>query len=346
VKDKLKELLQQPIADGTVSVSLDLYTDDYRKCAYLDVHSCWISRDFESHHAALAVRHFGTDAHTGSNIETAVNQIVTEYGLNMEDTPATTDHGSNVVAALKNSVRLDCLCHRLHTVMETAWRETKERDHEAQAYENAISELCRFAKQATGVQEQLTVSLKHGGNTRPWVAMYRRAESVEKSYDSLVKVLTDKCRLELLAGVSRAMNKEIMEITLSVKSVFESLEKIKEPTMQLVAPSYYLLAQTFASNPRDSKVMNVFRSNLRKFLDEKYWSSVTALHWTACFLDPSFKQLDFVPAEGSAFKRNLKKDVDKWVLTEMKAAAQKLTGRSQQDSQSNADSSETLASRR
>ena len=151
LKNKLKDLLQQPIADGTVSASLDLYTDDYRKCAYLDVHSCWISRDFDTHHASLAVRHFGTEAHTGSNIETAVSQIVTEYGLNMEDTPATTDHGSNVVAALKNSVRLDCLCHRQHKVMETAWRETKERDHEAQAYENAISELCRFAKQATGV---------------------------------------------------------------------------------------------------------------------------------------------------------------------------------------------------
>lgn len=73
VKDKLKELLQQPITDGTVSVSLDLYTDDFRKCAYLDVHSCWISHDFETHHAALAVRYFGTEAHTGSNTETAVN---------------------------------------------------------------------------------------------------------------------------------------------------------------------------------------------------------------------------------------------------------------------------------
>ena len=46
---------------------------------------CWITRDFETHHAALAVRHFGTDAHTGSNIEAAVNQIVAKYGFNMED---------------------------------------------------------------------------------------------------------------------------------------------------------------------------------------------------------------------------------------------------------------------
>jgi hypothetical protein len=346
VKERLKDILQQPVIDGTVSVSLDMYTDDYRKFAYLDVHSCWITQDFETRHALLAVRHFGTEAHTGSNIEKAVSQIMTEYGLKIEDTPATTDHGANVVAALKNSVRLDCLCHRLHTVMEGAWRETKEGDRDALTYENAISDLCRFAKQATGIQEQLTTSLKHGGNTRPWLAMYRRAESVEKSYESLVKVLTDKSRLELIANVSRVLNKEIMEITFSVKGVFESLEKINEPTLQLVAPSYYLLAQKFAANPRDSKVMKIFRSNLLKCLDEKYWSSVTALHWTACFLDPSFKQLNFVPSDDVIFKRNLKKDIDEWVMTEMKSAAQRLSARAQQAEQARSNTGETSTAAR
>ena len=157
IKKHLRDLLKSQAEDETVALCLHLYTDDYRKKAYLDVHATWIDGDFTTKHAALAVSHFGTAAHTGENITSAVNDILAEYGLPEDNTPVTTDHGSNVV-----KIRLDCLCHRLHTVLETAWRETKSADPEASEYEIAISELCRYVKQATGIQEQLPKSLKHG----------------------------------------------------------------------------------------------------------------------------------------------------------------------------------------
>ena len=43
------------IEDGTVSLCIDMYTDDYRKQSYLDVHVSWIDRQFQKHHAALTV---------------------------------------------------------------------------------------------------------------------------------------------------------------------------------------------------------------------------------------------------------------------------------------------------
>ena len=107
----------------------------------------------------------------------------------------TTDHGANVVAAFQNSIRIDCMCHRLHTVLENAWRDARRDSPEVESYEVSISELCRYAKQSTGVQEQLPKSLKHGVDTTPWVSMYRRAEAVEASYDVLVTVLTTKTDL-------------------------------------------------------------------------------------------------------------------------------------------------------
>jgi len=94
-------------------------------------------------------------------------------------------------------------------VLERAWIETKFEDPEAAAYETAVSDLCRYAKQATGVQEQLPVSLKHGGDSRPWTSMCRRAESVEKSYETLVSVLTTRSKLELVAKVNRSLNAEV-----------------------------------------------------------------------------------------------------------------------------------------
>lgn len=298
VKTRITEALAESKADNTISLCTDMYTDDYRKKSYIDVHASWINRNFELNHAALAVTHFGTVSHTADNIHDALMVILKDYDLSMTDIPATTDHGSNIVAALRNNIRVDCLCHRLHTVLDTAWRETKLQEPEAAEYESAISELCRYAKQASGFQEQLPTSLKHGGDTRPWVSMFRRADSVEKSFDVLVPKLTEKGRLELIAKVSRSFNREILAITNSVKDVFESLEKANEPTLHLVVPSYYLLQKSFKPVFRDSKPMKTFRSNLLKYLDEKYWTSVVAFHWIACFLDPTFKNLHFIPQVG------------------------------------------------
>jgi len=117
-----------------------------------------VTTDFSIQHAALAVRHFGTAAHTAENIASVVSAILDEYDILEDTTPVTTDHGANVVAALRNSVRLDCLYHCLHTVLETAWHDTKSPD--VVAYETAVSGQCRYVKQATGVQEQLPQVVK------------------------------------------------------------------------------------------------------------------------------------------------------------------------------------------
>jgi len=272
----------------------------------------------------------------GVNIAEAIDAVLSEYGLSAPDTPATTDHGSNIVAALKNGVRLDCLCHRLHTVLESAWRDARRDSPDAASYESAISELCRFAKQSTGIQEQLPKSLKHGGDTRPWVAMFRRAESVEASYDALIAVLTGKDRLDLIAGVNRPFNREVLEITKSVKEVFESLEKGNDVTLMLVVPSYYLLLQKMAPGVRESSTAQTFKEKLRHYLDAKFWPSLKAMHWMATFLDPSFKHFEFLPqntAGDTRFRRNLLQDLDTWLMEELNTVTENLNDRGLTDMQ-------------
>lgn len=99
VKKCLTERLKPMSEDGTVALTIDLYTDDFRKKSYLDIHASWIERDFRMYHTALAVKHFGVSSHTADNISEVVSGILQDYGLPEEDTPATTDHGSNIVAA-------------------------------------------------------------------------------------------------------------------------------------------------------------------------------------------------------------------------------------------------------
>lgn len=72
-------------------------------------------------------------------------------------------------------------------------------------------------------------------------------------------------------------------MTRSVKDVFGALEKTAEPTV-------ILLLSKLQPVP-----VALFRAKLRKYMDEKFRSSIKALHWMASFLDPTFKSLHFIP---------------------------------------------------
>jgi len=59
------------------------------------------------------------------------------------------------------------------------------------------------------------------------------------------------------------------------------------------------------------------------------------------FFDPSFKHFDFIPqatSDEAHFKRNLLKDIDEWMVAEMKVVAEKL----EEHSESNQDRLEFL----
>ena len=125
-------------------------------------------------------------------------------------------------------------------------------------------------------------------------------------------MLTASDKLYLVAKVNRALNKELLEVTKSVKDIFEALEKTTEPTLHLVAPSYYLLQGKLQPVSGESLTTSSFRSKLRKYMDDKFWSSIKAFHWMASFLDPTFKSLQFIPQtkrEDVKFKQDLCQDL-------------------------------------
>jgi len=142
-------------------------------------------------------------------------------------------------------------------------------------------------------------------------------------------MFTASDKLYLVAKANRALNKELLEVTKSVKDIFEALEKTTEPTLHLVAPSYYLLQGKLQRVPAESQTTSLFRAKLRKYMDEKFWSSIKAFHWMASFLDPTFKSFQFIPQtkrEDVNFKRDLCRDLDDWLITEMTAVKQQIDG--------------------
>lgn len=92
--------------------------------------------------------------------------------------------------------------------------------------------------------------------------MFQRADAVESCYEALVGVLTSKNHLGLLASANRSLNRDILELTDGIARVFQSLEAINKPTLNLVAPSNYLLMKSFAPVVRETAVMKTFKTNL------------------------------------------------------------------------------------
>lgn len=129
VRSCISKRLEHPITEETLALCLDMYTDDFWKHSYLDIHVNWV--DNSSHHMALALWDVGHPAHTACTKSRCVQyswvQYSSEYCISAENTWVTTDHGSNAVARPKTCIRLDCICHWLHSVLEKAWKHTKRK---------------------------------------------------------------------------------------------------------------------------------------------------------------------------------------------------------------------------
>ena len=166
----------------------------------------------------------------------------------------------------------------MHTVFTDAYKETHRQIPEVRKYEDAAAALCKYVKQATGIQEALPVSIKHGGNTRPWTSIYRRAHSIHESYTKLSEKLTERVRLPLLAAIDKDLNEQILDVTKVFNFVFENLQYSTCPTINLVVPSYYKLSTMTASDYLDSLEIATLKKNIHSLLDEKLYSSITQFH--------------------------------------------------------------------
>ena len=178
-----------------------------------------------------------------------------------------------------------------------------------------------FAKKASSIQEQLPRSLKAGGDTRPWTGLHARHSALAASFSTLVALLTEKNRLDLVTDFNTRLNAELVEFLANFEGFFREMQSATKTTIQLVAPGYYVLAQFCDSKTTDSEAIIILKNAVLAGLDNKYWSSIKALHWVATFLDPTLKSFSFVPEKTAAdrdFKLTLQRDVITWTIDYMK----------------------------
>lgn len=101
------------------AVCTDLWTDDYQKTSYLDFTGFWLN-GWSLMHTMLRCKAFDYERKTAENIRNEIIQIMDQFNLHRDDTPITTDGGANIVAALREESRYQCMAHRLSTIISDA----------------------------------------------------------------------------------------------------------------------------------------------------------------------------------------------------------------------------------
>jgi len=117
-QDLIKENVQASCRQHAVSFCTAITTDDVNKNSYSDFTVFWV-KNWRLQHAMYKCE-FMPEQHTSGNMKKFIDRNLEELGLDLTNTPCTTDKGSNVVAATASMTHVDCACHRLNTTIDTA----------------------------------------------------------------------------------------------------------------------------------------------------------------------------------------------------------------------------------
>ena len=119
---------------GTVGMTTDMWTDDFRKINYLAVTCHYIGDDYNLIGKNLATVMFPQNKKkTGENIRKEILKLlVTTFGfapLSLKNIVWVTDEGSNIVKALEHYTRLSCMDHVLNTVLKHGLEDSAVSEH-------------------------------------------------------------------------------------------------------------------------------------------------------------------------------------------------------------------------
>ncbi|CAF4485935.1 unnamed protein product [Rotaria sp. Silwood2] len=303
----IRNALDEPIKEHCLAATCDLWTDDFTKRSYLDFTVFWTTKEYELKHSLLRCKYFEEESKTAVNIWNELKIIFDSFNLSYGDTPITTDSGSNIVAAFKitDETRLPCMAHRCNTVLQIAWDETIKTHHDFEIFCNCIKDLRKFINQTSGIQDKLPKSIKCNSGTRPWRSYFTVHDSLNASFTTLTQILSARNEQHRIFYINTVLLLNIVDLMEQFSLIFDYLEFSNCPTLQNVVPSYYKMVSycQIKVNTQEKQIINTLKSEILKALGDKYWSSITLLHWIATFLEPTFKSLTFVHDKKDRAKR-------------------------------------------
>ena len=236
---------------------------------------------------------------TGERIMKAINNILNHSGVaeivkQDENYIYTTDNGANLVKAIRDfskALHLRCMNHNQNLALVYALNEMEKIETFKKMIENT-KKIVTFCKEA-GIMDKLTVTLKQEIKTR-WISVLNLLKSIKKNWSQLIVLLSQRNKLDLMAGYSCNDLSDVIELLEHWEKVSVKLEASKHHTMQLVLPEYHtLLKHTLAVSDNDTALIKQFKKELIKGLQLKLLPKIKGIHWAAAILTPEFRNKIF-----------------------------------------------------
>ena len=309
----MQKIVAEAVSKHEFAICTDLWTDDHKKRSYLDFTGFWLN-NWELQHTMLRCKVFEFERKTSANIQAEIQTIMTQFDIASGDTPITTDAGANIVAALREESRYQCMAHRLSTVLSDAWKKSIANDKCLEAFDNAIKDVSGFIHRSDISSDDLPATLKSYSATRPWRSFYDVHHSFFVSYEKLRGILEHRGMSHRLIAVSPNLLQEILNFYEPFNKIFDHLEMSTVPTIQNVIPTYYLIRNTLSQCEESAfSCIQLLRQYVQEGLDNKYWSSTTMIHQVTTLLYPTFRQLSFI--HDTSFRREVINNVKESIQT-------------------------------
>lgn len=289
---KLFPVLKKAVANDECSSTSDMWTDKYKINPFLVMTAHFFDDNFVLEKHVLFTSKFSREDKTGINILKELKERFENLGFKKDDLKKirfVTDHGSNMVAALKDSyMRDDCRAHRLNTILANTF-ESEDLPLIILKILRSCKNIVRHLKQS-GKANQLAKAVVQECETR-WNAKLGMIQSIVSNYTQVMELLTENQYKKWCFDVHLA--EQIVRFLTPFEEATKLLEGDTYPTACKVLLcwedlSNHLKEENFVGWPMISLVRIA-----RKFFHLKY--PIDMNNKVACFLDPRYRFLKMLP---------------------------------------------------
>ncbi len=214
LRSSLSASLQDAFRISRVSFTSDMWTDEYKQRPFITITAHWIDSMWTLQSRIISTEEFdATQKKTGANIRSSISAILSSYDITPEQISRsvfTTDCGSNMILALREDDRLDCIAHILNTILRNTFDEKKNCPPSVTRLLDAVKGLVRFMKKSS-FHNQLSKSLIQSCDTR-WNSVYHMLQSVLDRFDEVQTLILKQAAAEIrrVAAIDISLLKELV----------------------------------------------------------------------------------------------------------------------------------------
>lgn len=287
----LASLIEKNFLSNGGAVTLDMWTDKYRKRSYMGITAHFIDENFALHDRVLATHFIPPDIqHTAVNLHRELMHVLRTLKLyeclerQTEKFVFVTDRGSNLVAALKNFTRLNCIEHILNNVVEEACKV-----HSVALLISKCKELVTYFK-TSGLNLKLKKVLRGTADTR-WNTVFYMIESILQNYDEARELLVQKSKTDKIDDISKVQLEILADFFEPFREMTLRLEGSSKPSICFVQPWLNAIETHLTRRSGEHSLLTDIKDFVWNYFSNLAESTIKSYHKIAMFIHPLFKSL-------------------------------------------------------